>query len=50
MAVKRYQPVFNWSAQTLVETDDNSLLGTSGAGAISLPIDTPNHTWFVEYQ
>jgi len=29
---------------TLVETDDNSLLGTSGAGAISLPIDTPNFT------
>jgi hypothetical protein len=29
---------------TLVETDDNSLLGTSGAGAISLPIDTPNYT------
>jgi len=27
---------------TLVETDDNSLLGTGGAGAISLPIDTPN--------
>ena len=27
---------------TLVETDDASLLGTSGAGAISLPIDTPN--------
>lgn len=27
---------------TLVETDDNSLLGTSGAGAISLPVDTPN--------
>jgi hypothetical protein len=29
---------------TLVETDDASLLGTSGAGAISLPIDTPNYT------
>jgi Carboxypeptidase regulatory-like domain len=29
---------------TLVETDDNSLLGTSGAGAISLPVDTPNFT------
>jgi hypothetical protein len=28
---------------TLVETDDNSLLGTGGAGAISLPIDTPNY-------
>ena len=27
---------------TLIETDDNSLLGTSSAGAISLPIDTPN--------
>jgi hypothetical protein len=27
---------------TLVETDDASLLGTSGAGAISLPIDIPN--------
>jgi hypothetical protein len=27
---------------TLVETDDNSLLGTAGAGAISLPIDTPS--------
>jgi len=27
---------------TLVETDDLSLLGTAGAGAISLPIDTPN--------
>lgn len=27
---------------TLVETDDFSLLGTGGAGAISLPIDTPN--------
>ena len=29
---------------TLIETDDNSLLGTSGAGAISLPVDTPNFT------
>jgi hypothetical protein len=29
---------------TLVETDDNSLLGTSSAGAISLPVDTPNFT------
>jgi hypothetical protein len=29
---------------TLVELDDNSLLGTSGAGAISLPIDTPSYT------
>lgn len=29
---------------TLVETDDASLLGTSGAGAIGLPIDTPNFT------
>ena len=29
---------------TLIETDDNSLLGTSSAGAISLPIDTPNYT------
>jgi hypothetical protein len=27
---------------TLVETDDNSFLGTGGAGAISLPIDRPN--------
>src|SRR5579871_1456637 len=27
---------------TLIETDDNSLLGTSSAGAISLPIDVPN--------
>lgn len=27
---------------TLIETDDNSLLGTSSAGAISLPIDRPN--------
>jgi hypothetical protein len=29
---------------TLWESDDNSLLGTAGAGAISLPIDTPNYT------
>src|SRR5262249_26085468 len=29
---------------TLVETDDHSLLGTAGAGAIGLPIDTPNYT------
>ncbi len=29
---------------TLVETDDNSLLGTSSAGAISLPVDVPNYT------
>jgi len=29
---------------TLVETDDRSYLGTAGAGAISLPIDTPNFT------
>ena len=29
---------------TLVETDDRSYLGTSGAGAISLPVDTPNYT------
>jgi hypothetical protein len=29
---------------TLVETDDNSFLGTGGAGAISLPIDRPNFT------
>ncbi len=28
---------------TFVETDDNSLLGTSSAGAISLPIDVPNY-------
>lgn len=27
---------------TLLETDDNSLLGTSGSGPIQLPIDTPN--------
>jgi hypothetical protein len=29
---------------TLTESDDNSLLGTGGAGAISLPVDTPNYT------
>ena len=29
---------------TVVETDDNSFLGTAGAGAISLPIDRPNFT------
>jgi hypothetical protein len=29
---------------TLIETDDNSLLGTSNSGPISLPIDTPNFT------
>lgn len=29
---------------TLLETDDNSLLGTSGSGPIQLPIDTPNYT------
>jgi hypothetical protein len=29
---------------TLTETDDNSLLGTSSAGAISLPVDTPTYT------
>jgi hypothetical protein len=29
---------------TMIETDDRSLLGTSGAGAISLPVDTPNYT------
>lgn len=28
---------------TLTESDDNSLLGTAGAGAISLPVDTPNY-------
>jgi len=27
---------------TMLETDDNSLLGTSGSGPIQLPIDTPN--------
>ena len=29
---------------TLFETDDRSLLGTASAGAISLPVDTPNFT------
>ena len=29
---------------TMLETDDNSLLGTSGGGPIQLPIDTPNFT------
>ncbi len=29
---------------TLIETDDASMLGTNSAGAISLPIDTPNFT------
>lgn len=29
---------------TLLETDDNSLLGTGGGGPIQLPIDTPNYT------
>lgn len=29
---------------TLLETDDNSLLGTSGSGPIQLPIDTPDFT------
>ena len=29
---------------TLLEVDDNSLLGTSGSGPIQLPIDTPNYT------
>ena len=29
---------------TLGESDDNSLLGTASAGAISLPVDTPNYT------
>jgi len=29
---------------TLYETDDRSLLGTSSAGAISLPVDRPNYT------
>jgi hypothetical protein len=32
------------SPVTLFEVDDNSLLGTAGAGAISLPIDRPNFT------
>ncbi len=27
---------------TLIETDDHSLLGTSGTGPIPLPVDTPN--------
>lgn len=27
---------------TMLETDDNSLLGTNGSGPIQLPIDTPN--------
>ena len=31
------------SPVTLFEVDDRSLLGTSGAGAISLPIDRPNY-------
>ena len=36
---------------TLIETDDNSLLGTSSAGAISLPVDTPNFTSrFTQYR
>jgi hypothetical protein len=29
---------------TLLETDDNSLLGTANSGPIELPIDTPNFT------
>jgi hypothetical protein len=29
---------------TLLETDDNSLLGTGGSGPIQLPIDTPDYT------
>jgi len=28
---------------TLLETDDNSLLGTGGSGPIQLPIDRPNY-------
>jgi hypothetical protein len=28
----------------MLESDDNSLLGTSGSGPIQLPIDTPNYT------
>jgi hypothetical protein len=32
------------SPVTLYEVDDRSLLGTAGAGAISLPIDRPNYT------
>jgi hypothetical protein len=29
---------------TLLETDDNSLLGTAGSGPIQLPLDTPDYT------
>lgn len=29
---------------TMIETDDRSLLGTNGAGAVSLPTDTPSYT------
>jgi hypothetical protein len=29
---------------TLLETDDNSLLGTAGSGPIQLPLDTPDFT------
>lgn len=29
---------------TMLETDDRSLLGTSGSGPIQLPTDTPNYT------
>jgi Carboxypeptidase regulatory-like domain len=29
---------------TMLETDDRSLLGTSGSGPIQLPVDTPNFT------
>lgn len=29
---------------TLIETDDRAYLGTNSAGAISLPVDTPNYT------
>jgi len=29
---------------TIIETDDRSLLGTSGSGPIQLPVDTPNFT------
>jgi len=32
------------SPVTLFEVDDRSLLGTAGAGAISIPIDRPNYT------
>ncbi len=32
------EPVF------MIETDDNSLLGTGGSGPIQLPTDTPNYT------